>query len=588
MPIAPKNRFKHDCDLPPEYFHYEVNSPYETRLRKLGHRLTNFITVYQHFDSLQYFRSNCAFRKERRRHLMTLKYKYIIHPFSMFARRKAVAITTLWMVLYFVETFTGSFLAVAFHNRDLVIVEIFLMVMNLGLLLDVITRFFVGYPVERTRVVILDSHAIHKKYLTTYFFFDLGAIMSYIIFYFGRFMGKRAEIIVFQFHKLRFARIKTLLDNTDMMLASFKVKESKRTCIILGLTAILLLHGFTCIFGLMPVMRQAYDIPYNQSFLYYYDREQGIHDLMEEALHQEVKMPHCIKMYITHMSMVMCHFFGCGTFRSQTKDSTEMLFLSSVLLSGLIFYVYTVAKVLQLFGVVNISEIKYEELNMQVSQYMVKKNFPRDLKKRINKYYDYKFNKKFFSEQRILDTLTEHLRMEVLLYSCRNLIGEVQIFKGLSKAAVGCVLALLKQEIYIPHDVIMAPDDESGSIYFILYGTCGIKLVSGKEVMHIEDGHHFGDTSDFEKYTKTQILYSVVALEVSEVYKLEKKDIKYCCKTYPEIVYKLEAMARNKAKRYNAVFSMRGDEDDETTGDILDELRRGSILHPGIKRQELL
>ncbi|XP_970324.1 potassium/sodium hyperpolarization-activated cyclic nucleotide-gated channel 2 [Tribolium castaneum] len=587
MPIEPKNRLKHDCDLRKEYqSSYHVSSPFDPWWKKCLNSFRLQLSVCKNKQSKRYFRSMSSLSNERKRHFSTPRYKNIIHPFSSFNRVKEMTLSVLLYVLFFFESFLGSFLGEEFHmkTRRMYVAKV-LFVVNVILFLDIILRFFVGISNEKTREVILEKRVIAKFYLRSYFIFDLLPIIGFVVFYFTPIKNLNAKIAIYELHKLRLVRMRTVVDNAFTILKKFKLKDSTQTVVVITISVLLTLHEWSCILSLIYTIRRLHHMSNRGSFVYqYYQRT--IRLSQTTVTHNMAERTNfSFRVYLLYMSIISCHFFGCDTSIYETKRSAEMVVLSLVLINGMMYYIGMVAKVLQMFGVANISENRYEELNWQVNQYMTKKKFPGALKRRIFQYYDYKYGNKFFSEQEILDSLTERLRMEVLLYSCRNLITEVKIFKGLSKSAVGCILALLKQEIYLPGEMIMSAEESSDSIYFILYGTCMIQVIGGKELWHIEDGTEFGDAEKFSEEEKIGFLYQIVALEATEVYELQVTDLAYCCTTYPEITFKMEAMARNKARVYNQTFARRTQENDYL-GEILDELNKGNILHHGIKRED--
>ncbi|XP_044260820.1 potassium/sodium hyperpolarization-activated cyclic nucleotide-gated channel 1-like [Tribolium madens] len=586
MPIEPKNRFRHDCDLHKEYQNLQVHSPFEPRWKRYLYSIRLQLSVCKNKQSKLYFRSMSSLTHERNRHFYTPRYKYIIHPFSSFNRAKEMLLSVLLYFLFFFESFLGSFLGEEFHARATRMVSSkVLFAINALLLLDIVLRFFIGVVNEKTREVILEKKIIAKVYIRSYFLFDILPIVGFLVFYFVPIKRFDLKIVIYEFHKFRLVRMRSVVANALTILRKFKLQESSQTIIVIIIIVLVTLHEWSCILSLIYMFRKLYHLSNRDTFVYQYYQRTTRLDQITVTHSLADRTNYSFRVYLLYLSIVACHFFGCGTSIYKTKRSAEMIVLSFVTMNGMMFYIGMVAKVLQMFGVANIAENRYEELNWQVKQYMTKKKFPGALKRRIVLYYDYKYGNKFFSEQEILDSLTERLRMEVLLYSCRNLITEVKIFKGLSKSAVGCILALLKQEIYLPGEMIMSAEEESDSIYFILYGTCMIQVIGGKELWHIEDGTEFGDASRFCNEEQIGFLYQIVALEATEVFELQVNDLAYCCTMYPEITFKLEAMARNKARVYNQTYARRTQETDYV-GEILDELGKGNILHYGIKRDD--
>ncbi|KAH0814090.1 hypothetical protein GEV33_008701 [Tenebrio molitor] len=250
-------------------------------------------------------------------------------------------------------------------------------------------------------------------------------------------MSIEKQILIFQLKYIRFVRLKTLLLNFDICLKLLELKDAIRIISKIALVTVLVAHWWTCFLALIPIVRDVYGIPSNDSWLVPRGRYFEMLALNVETELHTTFSDNMYSHYAEHLEMVLCHFYGAGVGYYKTEDAVEMFTMSLILVTGLIFNIMSIAYVLQLFGTANISETKFDELLVQTKYYMHRNRFPGRLRRRVLTYYSFKFNQKFFSEQKILDTLSEHLRMEILLYSCRNLVENVQIFKGLSKAAVG-------------------------------------------------------------------------------------------------------------------------------------------------------
>lgn len=445
------------------------------------------------------------------------------------------------------------------------------------LLCDVILKFFVGYLDTDTQQVILDQKQIVRRYLKTYFIFDFIGVFGF--FPYVLVTNENWKYSFFNLEVLKVVRVVTVMDSINRLTKALGITEAPRVAIRLLTGIVLLLHWLCCLLVTVNVVRYLVD-PQNFRAPHSWLIKLTLSDPDFSSGAGSLRL---LKLYLHHVTMVLCHFFGVGVAYYRTRDTYEMLVLSIVVMTGLVTYLFAIVKVLQLFSMVNISEATYEEFIMQVEQHMLKKQFSKNLKKRIRTYYNSKMNKKFFLESKIMGTLTEHLQMEIVLYNSQNLMAQVQIFKGLSKQAAGGILALMKHEVYLPGDMITTTSKEDGSLYFILNGTCEVKGILGREVMHLEDGDHFGDTRDFEKEQITHEYYRIVAIEVTEVFSIERKDIKFCTKTYPELLYKLEAMAKQKVKFYERLVAEKST-DSIRSSDIIEDLRKGRILHRGVIR----
>ncbi|KAJ3650805.1 hypothetical protein Zmor_016884 [Zophobas morio] len=583
MNIRVKHRFHHGCTLdarsPMGTKHRR--SPYSTFLAKFVFWLRGYLTISWNDDSRLYFRSFASYTKERQRHLTNPSFKWVIHPFSRFERRKNIVMTVMWLFFIFFESFVGTFHGQHFYSDERHEVHSVILFVNLVFFGDLVVRFFTGYTEEKTRTVNLNRRNIAHQYLKTFFFFDGIATVSYFLFYFIGHRDSKIKFFIYHLSSLRAIRLITVVKNISRVLSSSKLQETTRVPLILILTALLFLHCDTCLSGYVSYHHQLYHLPTNKSWLEVYKNLQQKNALLEKTT-TKISTMSAVKMYLLHLLVVSCHFFGAHAKHLKTQDSIEMFMYALISMKGLSFYLYCLARILQLFGILNLPETQLENLRMQTDNYMCQKNFQQSLKRRINKYYNYKFSHKFFSEQLVLSTLSDHLKMEVLLYSCHNLIEEVHIFQGLSRSAVGCMLALLKQEIFVPGDQILHSKEDAGCLYFILFGTCAISTMWEQEVLHIEDGYYFGNVLNHAKYNAKDIIYTITALEMVEVYKLEAEDFLYCCKTYPEIQQKMDKAEKLKYRRYGYLFIKQPEAD--TTGGILQELREGKILEQGLMR----
>ncbi|XP_044260906.1 potassium channel AKT1-like [Tribolium madens] len=580
-------RLTHKCNLRQEDWKYIVDiSPHAAWYQKCWFKFREFCTVYKNVESSTRFRSNRSLLKEKLRHLKEKKYSFIIHPFSRFVKCQKLIMLVVWFILFLFDPFLGTFYVEKYvtEEKDTSFVfYCFWWIVNLLVAADSLVRFFTGYMFYKTEEVVLEFRKIFKNYIKTYFFIDsIPLITSLILETILNKLPIKTQVLIIQIKMIRLLRLPSLIYNLRIFLKMFNLKDTVCTFVYIGIIAIFLLHWWTCLVALIPITRRLYHLPATSWVQTYKDNLKFLN-----FLDWNIKTKSYVNEYITHMQMVLCHFYGAGKGDYTINDAFEHIIFSLILISGLIFNIMILANILQTFGTVNISEAKFEEFDYQTQEYMIKSRFSHKLKRRVNKYLDYKYAKTFFHEDKILNTLSEHLRMEVLLYSCKNLIENVQIFRGLSRSAVGCILALLKQEIYLSKDTVMSTDKDKGKLFFVLYGTCLVQMLGGQEFGHIEDGHQVGELTFFENQTHVRVIYKVVAAETSEIYSLEEKDLRYCCVRYPEIEQKLLSMFdQDQIRLYQQISLVEPAYSDVDVGDILTELREGRIISRGRKRNE--
>ncbi|KAM3956311.1 uncharacterized protein ACR2FA_009763 [Aphomia sociella] len=190
------------------------------------------------------------------------------------------------------------------------------------------------------------------------------------------------------------------------------------------------------------------------------------------------------------------------------------------------------------------STLRYHELMNQVEQYMRHKQFPAPLKKRVITFYNYNFQEKYYKEDASLDYLSEQLRNEITLHTCHKLVNKVALFDGLSATVVGSVLGCLTPEVYLPDDLVVRAGDIGDCMYFIANGTVAVYSLKGVEVCHLEDGAHFGEVALLMKDSKR--VASVVAIEITQVYRLDATDFRHFVMTNEELHERVQSLASQR------------------------------------------
>ncbi|XP_063926353.1 uncharacterized protein LOC135139917 [Zophobas morio] len=567
--------------------HIKVPTAYKTRLNTLH---DTKLSICSNFRSRRYFPSSASIRKERERHTQNPRYKRIIHPFSKFSMIENVVACIAWVLLLLSEAYIGTFSGPSFYKtgpRTTPLSDSVLLSLNLVLFADYCMRFAFGYTIEKVGTVVLEPASIVKHYLKTYCLFDGIPILNVFLFYILP-LSPKVKLFIFQLHKLRLARMKTFFIDVELYLMQLRVHSTVRTVCAFAIIVGVFLHEWTCVVGLVNLGKCMYDLPLHRSWLhqYNYGRNASFQGHIAFEFKEDLPYWHSMWLYLVHFAVVAAFSYGCVPDDHYVQNSFERFIFSLILFTGMFVYVYTIAHVVQLLGTHKVSETKFDEIYFGLEDFMRLKQFPRDLQKRALKYYECKYQRKFFSKEKIFSYLSEHLRMEALLYSRRNLIARVNMFQGLSKSVIGCILGQLQYEIYLAGDVVLRTEDANDEgTYFIKYGTCGVCLPSGREIHHVEDGSHFGKNDSYVEGAQVHFLGSVVALEVSEVYRLEKKDIKHCCRVYPELVERLQRIKLDRSAFYSRMLAT-VQREEQVTEDIREQLRQGKILEKGLKRRD--
>lgn len=144
---------------------------------------------------------------------------------------------------------------------------------------------------------------------------------------------------------------------------------------------------------------------------------------------------------------------------------------------------------------------------------------------------------------------SDRLQVEINVHCYTKLVESVSILQQLPERIVTQIVANLKAEIYLPNDIIIKAGTYGDCMYFISSGTVVVSTANGHEVCHLQDGAYFGEVALIRKDNKR--IANVVAIEFSEVYKLESKIFKTCLADQPETYKKLEKISQDRYNRTN-------------------------------------
>lgn len=189
---------------------------------------------------------------------------------------------------------------------------------------------------------------------------------------------------------------------------------------------------------------------------------------------------------------------------------------------------------------------RYQLMIRQVRAYMTHKKLPSSLQTQILQYYEYRFKKSYFNELEILRTAAGQLRQEIVLHSCQKLVENVVIFRGLPISLLIRLVSSLKSVVYLPNDIIILAHTPGESMFFLASGSVAVFTASGNEICHLEDGAHFGEVALVMHEDRCA---TVVAIETSEIYRLDGKDFMRAIQPYPDLLDNIERFAMERLEK---------------------------------------
>lgn len=247
------------------------------------------------------------------------------------------------------------------------------------------------------------------------------------------------------------------------------------------------------------------------------------------------------EQYLGSLMRAITTFMRIGLVYTSLDNMGEVYMIILVRILGMILPWFIVASVLNFLKGEHSSRLKYQGTVAQLKHFMRHKQLPYPSQKRIIQYYEFRFQYRFFRESEIINSISTQMRHEIRMHTCRKLVENVTFFNNLPLTLLGQIVALLKFEIFLTNDVIVRVNQPGDCMYFIASGTVGIYTDSGKEVCHLDDGAHFGEVA-LVMPNELRVA-SVVAVEICELYRLNRADFMRTIHPYPMLWERIKKIA---------------------------------------------
>ncbi|XP_076289994.1 potassium/sodium hyperpolarization-activated cyclic nucleotide-gated channel 1 [Lasioglossum baleicum] len=481
-----------------------------------------------------YLHSMAAAFAEERRH-DALPYWWIIHPFSRWRFVWDMIMLVVYMIAFLTIPF---FVCYVVMSHDATRVDNFNIVIYLICWVDIGTSCISGYYAKEQKQVQLDPWIILSYYMKTYFILDVLTSLpwDHITLPWRYPPGMKTNIMVIVLNLLpllKLFRYTHMINSLFELFTYLGVMHLYYEVFTTILLAIYMMFWCACLSYLIPAL----------------------------MLHITSTRPEdCEECWMTGLDHASIgHRFQHSFFMVVEKVSTSgyglyipvtdgHLILSSFLMvMGRLLDCYIVVMVIQIKALARQSKSKFHEIMNQVIAYTIQKQLPTHMKNRLLNYYRHRFRYSYFREKSILMNLSEQLRMEIAFQANHRLVENVAIFKAMPKHLLRAIVKSLKFELYLPNDVIVKAGAHGDCMFFISAGTVAVLTPTGKEICHLDDGAHFGEVALLVPDQRR--VASVIAIEVCEVYRLDRKDFRKCIAVHTELFAKLEYIASERIQR---------------------------------------
>jgi len=227
-----------------------------------------------------------------------------------------------------------------------------------------------------------------------------------------------------------------------------------------------------------------------------------------------------------------------------------------------------------------------------LAQYMANKGFPRDLRTRVSRYYDYLWSRqRGVEEHTILGQLPSNLRMEVQEYINGGIMRQITFLQDADQELLRHLLSVLHPAVFLPGDVIVRSGELGQEMYLLERGATRVTSSDGKTTFAVlSPGDYFGEGSLLKLEQRAA---NVVAIGYCDCFVLHKDDFDQVTREFPKerdkIIKKLKETIEVMKLRNSAVFhnlskyaklSTMAASADQPKSSFRDEYESSSWKHP--------
>ncbi|XP_034177734.1 potassium/sodium hyperpolarization-activated cyclic nucleotide-gated channel 1 isoform X2 [Osmia lignaria lignaria] len=481
-----------------------------------------------------FMHSLAAVSAERRKHA-NLKHWWIIHPFSYWRFIWDRFMTVVFMISFLTIPFSVCFVIM---SHDEIRLDQFNILIYTFCWLDIISNCITGYNNKVSMCVELEPLKIFRQYLQANLIPDVLSSLpwDHITLPWRKIPGQsclKSIILLNLLPLLKLSRYNYVNMQIFELFTYFEIMHFYYETFSTLMLGFYMMFWSSCLCYLIPVL-ELHLINYSANEC----KECWMIGLDSDTI--PFRFQYALFIVVEKLA-------ASGYGKYVPKADGHMILSCFLMMIGRVLECYIIVMLVHIKAGRRASKSKFQEIMNQVIAYTIQKQLPSHMKNRLLAYYYYRFRNSYFREKLILQNLSEQLRQEIALQSCHRLVENVAIFKTLPKNVLRSIVRNLKFELYLPNDVIVKAGAQGDCMFFLSAGTVAVLTPTGKEICHLDDGAHFGEVALLVPDQRR--VASVIAIEVCEVYRLERKDFRKCIAVHTELFAKIEKIATERIER---------------------------------------
>ncbi|XP_035916310.1 uncharacterized protein LOC118513987 [Anopheles stephensi] len=232
---------------------------------------------------------------------------------------------------------------------------------------------------------------------------------------------------------------------------------------------------------------------------------------------------------------------------------------SLLLLGGWIWSTYILLLLIRTIITADASETQYDEILNEIDAFCRRMRLRDKIHRKMSRHFACHYRMHYFDVRPIRMQASDNLRRTVLMeISFQPFLIRCDVFRDLPPYVLQDIADELKFMIYLEEDTIITAGTVANTMYFLAIGTAAVYTPDGLELGHVIDGANFGAIALFRP--DAQHTVNVVALEVCEVYRLERASFQKLIKPHSYLLGHVAKQADKRIAERNLLINEYPDE----------------------------
>ncbi|XP_020870174.1 probable cyclic nucleotide-gated ion channel 10 isoform X2 [Arabidopsis lyrata subsp. lyrata] len=154
-----------------------------------------------------------------------------------------------------------------------------------------------------------------------------------------------------------------------------------------------------------------------------------------------------------------------------SKFVGEIIFAISICISGLVLFALLIGNMQKYLESTTVREEEMRVRKRDAEQWMSHRMLPEDLRKRIRRYEQYRWQEtRGVEEETLLRNLPKDLRRDIKRHLCLDLLKKVPLFEIMDEQLLDAVCDRLKPVLYTENSYVIREGDPVGEMLFVMRG----------------------------------------------------------------------------------------------------------------------